>query len=306
MERYEIRLRSPDQRGVRISASALLNLLRVLADGSMKAVRLAVEGTSGSKGPIPAWLKDAAHLDVVGLKTGSTILELEAPALKDASPARLGQGDLFRVIDVDQSCVGLFVEGLSDALRGDAESDRYDDGLIGVYEDLASLGAEGVEEIDVAGAQRVHVAPDGLARISDLRRKMPGARRVRVSGKVDQIRHSDRMFSLLLSDRQTLRGIAGEVEPETLRKFWGKEAIVGGRAIFRVSGRVLRIEADSIEPADATSTIWSAVPAPLEAEIDRRVLEQPQGPRSGINAVFGQWPGDESEETISRAMEEIS
>lgn len=306
MERYEIRLKGPKKQGVRISASALQSLLRVITEGSLKAVRLAVEGSSVSKGPTPAWLREAARVDVVGLKPGSTIVEFEAPALKEASPARFAQGDMFRDIDVGQSCISLLADGLSDAVRGDAESDRYDDGLIGLYEELALLRAEGVQEIEIAGAKNVNVAPEGLGRISELRRKLPASRRVRVSGKVDQIRHSDRMFTLLLKDGQTLRGIAGEVEPERLRAFWGKEAVVGGHAVFRPSGTILRIEADSIDLADATSEVWSAVPTPLESDLDRKKLVQPQGPRTGINAVFGQWPGDESDEVIDRALKEIS
>jgi hypothetical protein len=32
----------------------------------------------------------------------------------------------------------------------------------------------------------------------------------------------------------------------------------------------------------------------------------PQGPRSGINAIFGRWPGDESDEEIMEALERLS
>lgn len=41
-------------------------------------------------------------------------------------------------------------------------------------------------------------------------------------------------------------------------------------------------------------------------EFDYSVLDQPQGPDTGINAIIGKWPGDESEEELLALLEEIS
>ena len=41
-------------------------------------------------------------------------------------------------------------------------------------------------------------------------------------------------------------------------------------------------------------------------EMDRLYLDQPQTPTSGINAIIGRWPGDESEEELLAALEELS
>jgi uncharacterized protein (DUF433 family) len=35
-------------------------------------------------------------------------------------------------------------------------------------------------------------------------------------------------------------------------------------------------------------------------------LRQPQGSRSGVNAVIGRWPGEESDEEIAAALRELS
>jgi hypothetical protein len=35
-------------------------------------------------------------------------------------------------------------------------------------------------------------------------------------------------------------------------------------------------------------------------------LRKPQGAKSGINAVIGKWPGDETEEIITAILEELS
>jgi hypothetical protein len=44
----------------------------------------------------------------------------------------------------------------------------------------------------------------------------------------------------------------------------------------------------------------------LVRKLDIAALHQPQGPDSGINAIIGKWPGDESEEEILAFLEELS
>jgi hypothetical protein len=45
---------------------------------------------------------------------------------------------------------------------------------------------------------------------------------------------------------------------------------------------------------------------PLVGRLDLKALHVPQGPDSGINAIIGKWPGDESEEEILALLEELS
>jgi hypothetical protein len=45
---------------------------------------------------------------------------------------------------------------------------------------------------------------------------------------------------------------------------------------------------------------------PLVGTLDLKALHVPQGPDSGINAIMGKWPGDESEEEILALLEDLS
>lgn len=45
---------------------------------------------------------------------------------------------------------------------------------------------------------------------------------------------------------------------------------------------------------------------PLVRKLDLKALHQPQGPTTGINAIIGKWPGDESDEEILAYLEELS
>jgi hypothetical protein len=108
-----------------------------------------------------------------------------------------------------------------------------------------------------------------------------------------------------LESGATLRGIAEGVDPAKLAELWGKKAVISGMAVFRPSGKVLRLEADEISPAGEDFSTWSAEPKPLLGSRGPS-LRQPQGPRSGINAVIGQWPGEEDDDQVASALEELS
>jgi hypothetical protein len=137
-------------------------------------------------------------------------------------------------------------------------------------------------------------------------RATPPSQSVRLAGRLDAIRQSDRTFTLVLATGDTLRGIAVGVEPRDLTPYFGENVMVDGLAVFQPSGSVLRIEAEEIELATGDLTLWSRLPVPIFGGLDRRTLHQPQGPRSGINAIIGRWPGEESDEEVRTALSEIS
>lgn len=85
---------------------------------------------------------------------------------------------------------------------------------------------------------------------------------------VDSIRHSDSTFSLALKDEgEVIKGVAGRSD-------------LG---------------------------VWSLSPEPLESSgTDAARVRVAQGPRSGLNAVLGARPGDESEEELIAALREMS
>ncbi|HEY2292673.1 MAG TPA: hypothetical protein VGM86_18385 [Thermoanaerobaculia bacterium] len=62
------------------------------------------------------------------------------------------------------------------------------------------------------------------------------------------------------------------------------------------------------DPADPEMNVEER-PTPRSGilkKFDRSVLHQPQGPDSGLNAVMGKWPGDETDEEILALLEEMS
>ncbi len=117
------------------------------------------------------------------------------------------------------------------------------------------------------------------------------------------------MFTLILESGAQVRGVvAGDrVDLPALGWLWGQEAVVTGVAKFRPSGSVLRIEAERIERADARDlSLWGAEPRPIFDVLDERALRQPQGPRSGVNAIVGRLGDVESDDDIIEALNRLS
>ncbi|MFH1436464.1 MAG: hypothetical protein ABIJ56_12160, partial [Pseudomonadota bacterium] len=93
---------------------------------------------------------------------------------------------------------------------------------------------------------------------------------------------------------------------EKLKELWGEQVIVSGKVVFRPSGSIHRVEAESIDRTSGNISLWSKLPKPLMKSLNKKSFRAEQGPRSGINAIFGKWPGDESEEDLKAALEESS
>ncbi len=308
MPNYYIRLIGPGSRGRRVSGELLRDVLDVLVDGARKAVRLRFEGKSGGPGPAPAWVGRAASFDFVETEAGSTIVQLDAPALADVAADWVAQGEMFDDIPRDATGLGLFRNSVSEALEGRVESDAFDPALLATIEDWQAVFAYGIEEIEFGNASTpvTRITQARIETARRLRRETPAPQRVRVTGWLDAIRHHDRMFTIKLEDGVTLRGIAEGVEPHILASLFGKKATVSAQAVFRPSGRVLRLEADHIEPAGEDFSLWSTEPKALNQPLSEQTLRVPQGPRSGLNSVMGKWPGDESDEEIFRILEDLS
>ena len=302
-------LRNP---GEGLPGALLRDLLEAVDRGAKGAVRLRLEGRSSAKGGYtPAWVNEAAAFQMAGFHRGTPGVELRIRTLAEALPERFAQEDLFPPVDPSDSALTLMGRSLGDALAGEVDSDAYDPPLLRSFEEFREVFRHGVDAVEIrngrADAPPLTVTPQGIRVVQRLQRQTPGARRVRVAGKVDAIRHSDRAFTLVLDSGEQIRGVLAEGDPESLASFFGKVAIVSGLAQFRPSGSLLRVDADGLEPGgEADLALWSQSPAPLFAPMETRELRRAQGPRSGLSAVVGSWPGEETDDEIFALLEEIS
>lgn len=112
-------------------------------------------------------------------------------------------------------------------------------------------------------------------------------------------------FSLLLDSGERVQGVYPEGNSDKLQLHWRTRVLVLGTAVFRASGNLLRVEAESIEDGKNAASRFSTIPVPNEKRLNPSRLREPQGSRSGMAAIMGRWPGNETEEEIEYALERI-
>ena len=121
------------------------------------------------------------------------------------------------------------------------------------------------------------------------------------------LRVSTRSFAIRLIDGQELPGVLLSGDLAEIASMLGKPLLVVGRVYYRPSGRALRIDAEQVSPATADDLrLWSSLPAPRGQALTTSELRKPQGPRSGVAAIIGRWPGDENDEEIETCLKRIS
>jgi hypothetical protein len=270
-------------------------------------VRLTLEGRSTTAGEAPVWFERVIDFDVSGIEEGSTRLVVEAIPLREVVPSTVAAAIVARLLGADTTALDLFVRGLCDAARADGNSERFDMPLLETYGKLAQLLGQGFDAIEFEGDPSFRLDAVGLACIGRLRSGTPVPRQVRVAGRLASVPHNDRAFTLQLSEGVVRGLIAERVSPAELERSSGASVVVSGLAVFRPSGAILRLEANRIDAADERAGVWGRIPQPLfEAAEPTTQYRAHQRPRSGLAAIMGKWPGDESDEEIAEILERLS
>lgn len=133
----------------------------------------------------------------------------------------------------------------------------------------------------------------------------PAARRVRVVGTLDMVRASNQTFALSIEGGEELRGVLVEGSIEGIAPLLNKSVLTFGRAVFRPSGRLLRIDVDEFRLAQDADRFFAKIPRPMGGTRPRPTPRDREKAAAGLKAAIGKWPGDETEEQVRQALEEL-
>lgn len=285
-------------------------LLPALDQVAIGAVLLRFAGRSDSRAS--GALLTAVEPRLVGIESGRVAkLHYELPQFGDSLPAHYRQRDLWAERPAEHwTAFELLAESLADVRAGEGDSERFDRALL---RRLGLLGASfrhgvervGFEDVVAPGQAGASVDAETLQRATELVQRIPRSRPARVEGVLDVIRHSAPTFVLLLDDGSRIRGVWSQDETQQrVQDLFGQRVVVDGSVVYRPSGKPLRIEARSIEAAGASSSLFSRVPPPREKSA-RSGTRRLQTERTGVNAVWGTWSDDASDDELLSQLREI-
>jgi hypothetical protein len=291
------------------------DLFRRLSPLVTASVRMAIEGSSSPVGAPPGWLRRAADVRVLGWQESAaceTILQVEAPPLGEAAEELYKQSVFWDTKPSPQdTALNVFARAAREVRIGNPDSSLYDLSLLkrfGYANRLFDRQLESLElpEGSAQGSALARLDRDVVVRAQQLTEQTPASRQVRVSGRLDMIRHSTRSFEMLLEDGKAGRGILENAnEMDRLKSLLGQTITVVGRAIYRPSGSVLRIDAQGIEDGTAPSKLFGQIPPPLTQRIPALRFRPGEHQRNWVESFFGTWPGDETNDELLAMLREV-
>lgn len=280
------------------------------------SVSMAIRHRSKAKGRSPKWLDRVSDIKFVGYDgKQEACLYFEAPQIGEAAPEIYSQKTLFdeERPDPNDTAFDLLGDVLNDVQRRDADSTHFDhpllDRIVKFRRFFGTRQRGPFSEVDLITSR---YPQDRSAKLTyeiveaamALRGTTPVDQRVRIVGKLDLLEASTQRFSVILQSGEKMVGVYENIEE--LHGLWKRQVVVQGALVYRPSGRPLRIDADTINEAHGEPAIFSRLPQAPHARLDSSRFRRSQGPRSGIAAVIGNWPGDETDEEISAALEQCS
>ncbi len=307
-------LSSPHPHGDRLPPHAVGQALVLVPELVRQSVDMVFRGQSAPRGRRPHWLKAAADIALVDVSGGETsVLTFEAPTLGEAAPELYWQGEFPWTDQPDAADTGFDLLGdvLTDVARENAESDRFDAPLLerlgetrrifnGAYSELAIIShRHGVDDPALLNPANLEIA-------RQLHDRTPRPQAAIIVGKLDMMRQSTQTFALIMDDGQEVRCVLLDDDVEMLKPLFNQRVAVSGRVVFRVSGRILRMEAESVRLAVPTDAFFARLPRPNAQRFDLRRMVREQGSKRGLAAIMGKWPGDETDEEIDQWLREIS
>lgn len=312
--RHEINLESKQHFEGRLPTHHLGFLLVDLPVAIQGAVSMGFRNRSKAPGRQPEWLTRTSDLRFIGhVGNGTTRLQFELPSLDEAANQVYEQELLFDLGRPDGRLTGLdlLMKVVSEIDAGKSDSDTFDPQLLRQISKFRRFFKSGpfssfrIQSNTQGEQQEISVNCTTTENSLRLYGRTPTPVRTRIVGKLDGIEESTLRFSLLLDSGERVQGVYPEDISDKLQQLWRTRVLVLGTSVFRASGNLLRVEAESIEDGKNAASIFSTMPVPRGNALNPSRLRETQGVRSGMAAIMGRWPGNETEEEIEYALERI-
>ncbi|WP_437755369.1 hypothetical protein [Sorangium sp. So ce1389] len=311
---HAVRLSSPKGFGHRVPPAPLGVALKQVDAAVRRSVLMAFEGRSVTAGRPRAWFNAACDIRLVDVEgNDDTTLHFEAPELGEAAAELYLQTEMWPTRP-PPGWTGFDVLAgvLEDVGDGNPDSERFDRPLLQHLVHFGRLLETGFDALRVE-EHRTGVPGEAVldrATVETARKlsaSTPRAQAVRIAGLLDMVRVSTQSFAIKLDDGEEIRGVLTGASVDAVGVFLNRRVLIHGRAVYRPSARVLRLDAERIEDGEGVSGFWSKVPKPIFGRrFDPRALHRPQTATTGVNAIFGTWPGDETDEEFDQAIKELS
>jgi hypothetical protein len=152
----------------------------------------------------------------------------------------------------------------------------------------------------------IHQNGNGLDSAENVAGRQSIRRRLRLVANLDALEASTHRFSLKLDSGERVAGSYPGKFSDRLAELCQKRVLVLGTGVFDDTGGLLKVEAESVDDAASTAPLFATSSVMTGNRLDAGRLRKPQDARSGMAAIMGRWPGNETEQEIEEALDQIS
>ena len=304
-----IKLSGFDEEQGQISISTLQQVLDSLVRTAESATRLLAIGRGQGRGRNPRWLNRSIDFKVTGLRSGSTLIDIEAPTFGDTAEEVFAQADFWKPYpDLGSTALDVAFLATREACSSKPEGERFDKAVvdsIASYQRVISNSEERLVFINLEdGEEELILNQQNLAGVRNRSSDIPNPRAYTVSGILDQIEYKSGKLLLRVGDNKSLLGklVRDKVDVETLRSLWGKPTIIEGIVHFKVNGDPRFILARRIAENTLDHDLFERMPS----EAAPQLKESFKATNFDLMSLWGKWPGDETYEELIETLEAMN
>ena len=233
-QRYQLRISGLKENEGQIKMATLRRVMDALLTTAERTTRLLATGAGRGRGARPQWLDATIDFTITGLKPGSTIFDIEAPLLSETAYAQFVQGDLWsKQPSLDETALDLVAQSINETQTDNPIGDYFDSSVLEAilkFRQAAGVASVRYEMIPQGTAHGQFVLDDVTCRyVKERLNNIPTPKSFIVSGRLDEIKHGNGRFRLLVSEKSALFGrLDASLSVEALRPLWGKQTTVEG------------------------------------------------------------------------------
>jgi hypothetical protein len=275
---HTIRLADFDMDNGTISFSLLAKISAQICKISESTLKLYVEGSSQHKrGKLPEWLKSSIDFRLTGIEKGSTLLTIEAPLLSETLKGI--QYPLFNDLGTEdysmESALSLAMLAYQKAISEETTTDLLDKSLLGemlTFREILSKGKASIEMDCPAVARKVMLTSASFDKIGKLEVNTPAPLKIKLSGKLDVMRHSHSMVEIVAGQKRVKVKLPENMPFDELKPLFGKDVTITGIANYNPAYQLVSILLSDIRSVHPDDLYFQDLPVLIKETTDIKQL----------------------------------
>lgn len=145
-----------------------------------------------------------------------------------------------------------------------------------------------------------------IDKIENLYKTIPAPQKTLINGVIDEMKFSRKQLIMVTADKQKVVIIPPSTETfGNIKEFFGKEITISGMAHFKPGGQLSYLTLESFSLPGKSDRFFSRKPD--KKQIQQQIaLQIKEGKKlNPLDEIFGQWPGDETDEEFEQMLKEL-